>query len=185
MLFSSRRPRYRWAGGALPAQHSAACSTFILQQIIKCLCMFCKQALHAYGVCQGVLYRLGVIDRGNALTCVPAHTCCCLQALHQDKEHLQRQLLRCTPGEFDRLHNELLVAKRSTAELAIVQEQLARHKQLWSEAEQRLADLQVRAEMPGAKQPSCAGCLFCSKETGKHPGYCTDIPPCPLMHQLV
>jgi hypothetical protein len=44
---------------------------------------------------------------------------------------------------FDRLHNELLVAKRNAAELAIVQEQLARHKQLWSEAEQRLAEMQV------------------------------------------
>jgi hypothetical protein len=76
------------------------------------------------------------------------HLCCVLQALQQDKEHLQRQLLRCTPGEFDRLHNELLVAKRSAAELAIVQEQLARHKQLWSEAEQRLAELQVRTVTP-------------------------------------
>lgn len=66
-----------------------------------------------------------------------------VQTLQQEKEHLQRQLQRCTPNEFDRLHNELLVAKRSAAELVIVQEQLARHKQLWSEAEQRLAELQV------------------------------------------
>jgi hypothetical protein len=87
-------------------------------------------------------------EQRRALTWTLCHVGCCLQALQQDKEHLQRQLLRCTPGEFDRLHNELLVAMRSAAELAIVQEQLARHKQLWSEAEQRLAELQVRAGTP-------------------------------------
>lgn len=65
------------------------------------------------------------------------------QALQRDKDDLTRQLHRCTPAEFDRLHNELLLAKRRASELIIVQEQLARHKQLWSEAEQRLAHLQV------------------------------------------
>lgn len=81
-----------------------------------------------------------------------------IQALQHDKEDLQRQLQRCTPKEFDRLHFELLGAKRKAAELPLVQEQLQRQKQLWSEAEQRLAELQAAAarsqEEAAAKQAS-------------------------------
>jgi chromosome segregation ATPase len=86
-----------------------------------------------------------------------------LQALQHDKEDLQRQLQRCTPKEFDRLHVELLGAKRKAAELPLVQEQLQRQKQLWSEAEQRLADLQAAAarsqEEASAKQASVSAQL--------------------------
>lgn len=86
-----------------------------------------------------------------------------LQALQHDKEDLQRQLQRCTPKEFDRLHVELLGAKRKAAELPLVQEQLQRQKQLWSDAEQRLAELQAAAarsqEETSAKQASLAAQL--------------------------
>lgn len=91
-----------------------------------------------------------------------------LQALQHDKEDLQRQLQRCTPKEFDRLHVELLGAKRKAAELPLVQEQLQRQKQLWSEAEQRLADLQAAAargqEEAAAKQASLAAQLSTARE---------------------
>lgn len=86
-----------------------------------------------------------------------------IQALQHDKEDLQRQLQRCTPKEFDRLHLELLGAKRKAAELPLLQEQLQRQRQLWSEAEQRLTELQAAAarsqEESAAKQTSLAAQL--------------------------
>lgn len=91
-----------------------------------------------------------------------------MQALQHDKEDLQRQLQRCTPKEFDRLHVELLGAKRKAAELPLVQEQLQRQKQLWSKAEQRLADLQAAAargqEEAAAKQATLAAQLSTARE---------------------
>lgn len=74
---------------------------------------------------------------------------------------------RCAPAEFERLHNELLSAKRKAAELAIVQEQLARQKQLWSDAEQRLAQLQV--------------CPICRVVVGESR---FNWPPCPAVTDL-
>lgn len=91
-----------------------------------------------------------------------------IQALQHDKEDLQRQLQRCTPKEFDRLHVELLGAKRKAAELPLVQEQLQRQKQLWSEAEQRLAELQAAAarsqEEAAAKQATLAAQLSTARD---------------------
>jgi hypothetical protein len=72
-------------------------------------------------------------------------------ALQQDKAELVRQLARCTPGEFDRLHAELMAAKRHASELVVVQEALERTRAHLSDAEGRLADQQVGA-----------GCLCCS-----------------------
>ena len=66
-----------------------------------------------------------------------------LQDAVREKGELQQQLARCTPAEFDRLHNELLVAKRAAVQLAGVQRQLEQHQQLWQEAEQKLSGLQV------------------------------------------
>jgi hypothetical protein len=67
----------------------------------------------------------------------------CLQEALRDKAELQQQLSRCTPAEFDRLHNELLVAKRAAVQLPAVQHQLEQHQQLWQDAEQKLSSLQV------------------------------------------
>lgn len=91
-----------------------------------------------------------------------------LQALQHDKEDLQRQLQRCTPKEFDRLHVELLGAKRKAAELPLVQEQLQRQKQLWTEAEQSLAALQASAarsqEEAAAKQATLTAQLSTARD---------------------
>lgn len=66
-----------------------------------------------------------------------------LAGLQRDKQELARQLQRCTPKEFDRLHSDLLAAKRQAAELVLVHEQLERQRAMWSDAEQRLSELQV------------------------------------------
>jgi multidrug resistance efflux pump len=70
--------------------------------------------------------------------------------------------------EFDRLHVELLGAKRKAAELPLVQEQLQRQKQLWSEAEQRLAELQAAAarsqEEAAAKQATLSAQLGTARD---------------------
>lgn len=63
---------------------------------------------------------------------------------------------------------ELLGAKRKAAELPLVQEQLQRQKQLWSEAEQRLAELQAAAarsqEEAAAKQATLSAQLGTARD---------------------
>ena len=66
-----------------------------------------------------------------------------MQEVLREKTELQQHLSRCTPAEFDRLHNELLVAKRAVVQLPAVQHQLEQHQQLWQDAEQKLSNLQV------------------------------------------
>lgn len=81
----------------------------------------------------------------NHLTCHCAPVCFppARQSLQRDCEDLRRQLARCTPSEFERLHSQLMVAQRAAAEVPLVQDQLARQRQLWQGAEERLAKLQV------------------------------------------
>ncbi len=65
------------------------------------------------------------------------------QALQREREDMRRQLAQCSPQEYEHLREQLLAARRAAGELPIAQEQSARHKQLWQEAEARLAELQV------------------------------------------
>lgn len=71
----------------------------------------------------------------------PAHHL--LQAAAADNMRLQEQLARCTPAEFDRLHNELLLAKRAAGQVPGLQRQLEEVTALWQAAEGKLADVQV------------------------------------------
>jgi predicted nucleic acid-binding Zn-ribbon protein len=66
-----------------------------------------------------------------------------LQAAQRDCEEAKRRLARCTPAEFERLHTELMAAKRAAADVPIAQEQAGRHRDMWRDAEDRLAKLQV------------------------------------------
>jgi len=66
------------------------------------------------------------------------------KALQRECNDVRRQLLRCTPSEFERLHAELMAARRAAADAPLAQEQAARHRQMWQEAEERVAKLQVR-----------------------------------------
>jgi hypothetical protein len=64
--------------------------------------------------------------------------------VQRDCQDLRRQLARCTPSEFDRLHSELVAAQRAAAGAPVLQEQLERQRAAWQAAEERLAKLQAR-----------------------------------------
>jgi hypothetical protein len=65
------------------------------------------------------------------------------QALQRDCDDARRQLARCAPAEVDRLHSELMAARRAAADAPLLQEQLHRQRQMWQGTEERLAKLQV------------------------------------------
>ena len=65
--------------------------------------------------------------------------------LQREREQLLLQLQRCEPQEVDRLQAELARARRQASEASYLQEEVARHEQLWREAEARAGKLQVCA----------------------------------------
>ena len=54
-----------------------------------------------------------------------------------------------------------MAAKRAAAEVPLVQEQLSRQRQLWQEAEERAAKLQVRCLLPQVVHACCVLVRVC------------------------
>lgn len=73
----------------------------------------------------------------------PQHSCERAQALQRECDELRRQLARCDPSEVDRLHSELVAAKRAAAEGGAAAAAADRARGMWQGAEERLAKLQV------------------------------------------
>jgi hypothetical protein len=84
-----------------------------------------------------------------------------LQAAAADNMRLQEHLSRCTPAEFDRLHNELLLAKRAAGQVPGLQRQLEEVTALWQAAEGKLADVQVGLGVGAA--PAATPCLLAAE----------------------